>query len=139
MAAKPKVETIPIAYVGKKDRQDDPVAATGLVWTPGDVHHVTREQAAILLNHPDVWADDRSPGAQKKVPIEPHAPPKPQPTEDEAQMLSNMAPLIDIGVMDVDGLTQYGMREFGLALDPALDVAAMRAEIQSKIDGQKFN
>lgn len=133
-----KSNLIPIAYVGKKDRQDDPIAGTELVWVPGDVHHVTPHQAALLLNHPDVWADDRLPGLQKKKPIIPAVPVKPKMTEEEERALSNLAPLIDIGVLDKDGLQQFAMREFGMELDPAIDETAMREQVQARVDGQRF-
>ena len=139
MAKVAKSNLIPIGYVGKKDVQTDPVAGTGLEWRPGDVHNVTPEQAAILLNHPDVWVDDRPPAAQAKKPIEPHEAPKPVMTEEEERAMANLAPLIDVGVLDKSGLQQYAMREFGLDLNEQMPESQMRAEITSRIDGQRYN
>lgn len=47
-----------IAYVGLKERKEDNVAGTGLVWAGhGDTHTVSKRDAALLLKHPDVWAE----------------------------------------------------------------------------------
>lgn len=47
-----------IAYVGLKARKEDTVAGTGLVWVgKGDTHTVSKRDAALLLKHPDVWAE----------------------------------------------------------------------------------
>lgn len=54
-----------IAYVGLKERKEDNVAGTGLVWSGhGDTHTVSKRDAALLLKHPDVWAEVGEEGAQ---------------------------------------------------------------------------
>ncbi len=47
-----------IEYVGNKPRKEDTVAGTGLIWNgKGDTHVVGKREAAMLLKHPDVWAE----------------------------------------------------------------------------------
>ena len=48
-----------IEYIGNKDRKEDNVAGTGLVWEgKGDRHEVaSKKQAALLLAHECVWAE----------------------------------------------------------------------------------
>lgn len=45
-----------IQYIGQKERKVDNVAATGLVWTRGQIHAVPAALAPKFENHPDVWA-----------------------------------------------------------------------------------
>lgn len=53
-----------IEYVGAKERKTDNVAGTGLVWEgKGDRHKVSEKDAAMLLRHPDVWAEVPGDGA----------------------------------------------------------------------------
>lgn len=48
-----------IEYIGNKERKEDNVAGTGLVWEGnGDRHEVSnKKQAALLLAHEFVWAE----------------------------------------------------------------------------------
>lgn len=47
-----------ICYIGIKELKGDNVAATGLVWTRGQVHEVIDEKkCALLLAHALVWRD----------------------------------------------------------------------------------
>lgn len=52
-----------IKYVGlKADGERAFEANTGITWMPGSAHSVSVEHAALMLNHPDVWAlDDEQP------------------------------------------------------------------------------
>lgn len=53
-----------ISYIGLKEQKGDNVAATGLVWTRGQVHEVADEKkAAKLIEHKLIWAcaDGKSP------------------------------------------------------------------------------
>jgi hypothetical protein len=71
------MENIPIRYVGKKPEETDHTYGTGLTWTQEDnVKDVPADKAALLLNHPDVWADARAAKEQKKDPVKPVEPPK---------------------------------------------------------------
>lgn len=45
-----------IQYIGLKDRKVDNVAATGLVWTRGQIHAVPAALAPKFEAHADVWA-----------------------------------------------------------------------------------
>ncbi len=45
-----------IQYIGLKDRKVDNVAATGLVWTRGQIHAVPAAMAPKFEAHSDVWA-----------------------------------------------------------------------------------
>ena len=50
-----------IVYIGTKPRKSDNLAKTGLTWERGQVHEVSDDkQAALLLEHPDIWADAES-------------------------------------------------------------------------------
>ncbi len=65
-----------IVYRGTKEVKADNVAATGLVWTRGQVHKVEEvEKAEKLLAHPLIWADADKPyellPELKPVPAEP--------------------------------------------------------------------
>lgn len=137
--AAPVEKLIPIAYVGKKEAQDDPVAGTGLVWSPGVIHNVTREQAALLFNHPDVWVDDRPLRVQKRDPIKAGVKPQPELTEEETELLGRMPTMVDINVMDQAALQQYAMREFGMDLPTTMEIGEMRGQITQRIDGQRFD
>ena len=47
-----------IVYLGNKEIKADNVAASGLVWTRGQIHEVEDAvKAAKLLEHPLIWAD----------------------------------------------------------------------------------
>ncbi len=48
--------TVEIFYIGRKPVVRDPVAGTGLSWTPGQSHMVEDGAASKLLAHRDVWA-----------------------------------------------------------------------------------
>jgi hypothetical protein len=45
-----------VAYVGKKESQEDTIAGTGILWLPGSQHEVTQAQAHMLAQHTDSWA-----------------------------------------------------------------------------------
>lgn len=48
--------TINVKYIGQKDRKEDNVASSGLVWHGhGDVQQATPAQWAQLSKHPGVW------------------------------------------------------------------------------------
>ncbi len=46
-----------VKYIGNKVSKTDNVAATGLIWGPGQVHPVLDDVAAKLFSHPTVWKD----------------------------------------------------------------------------------
>lgn len=47
---------IDVEYIGTKDRKEDNVSGSGLVWNgSGDIQAVTREQWAKLQRHPEIW------------------------------------------------------------------------------------
>lgn len=80
-----------IAYVGLKERKEDNVAGTGLVWSGhGDTHTVSKRDAALLLKHPDVWAevgdedikDNGAAGLSGAKPTQDAAPPSSQESVD---------------------------------------------------------
>ena len=52
-----------IKYAGcKADGERAFADKTGITWMPGSAHSVSVEHAALMLNHPDVWAlDDEQP------------------------------------------------------------------------------
>ena len=45
-----------VQYIGLKDRKVDNVAATGLIWTRGQIHAVPAALAPKFEAHADVWA-----------------------------------------------------------------------------------
>jgi hypothetical protein len=47
--------TVPILYVGRKEREQDHLYGTGIVWLPGEVKDVPADKAPLLLRHTDVW------------------------------------------------------------------------------------
>lgn len=50
-------QLVPVAYLGHKDRKEDNVARSGVVWHGhGDVQNVTAQQWGLLSAHPGVWA-----------------------------------------------------------------------------------
>lgn len=51
-----------VVYIGTKLVKGDNVGATGLTWTPGQIHEIVDEKKALkLLDHPLVWADAAKP------------------------------------------------------------------------------
>ena len=61
--------TINVKYIGQKDRKEDNVASSGLVWHGhGDVQQATPGQWAQLSKHPNVWerAEDEIPAPAVK-------------------------------------------------------------------------
>lgn len=61
-----------VRYVGIKASRRDNLAWTGLTWTPGQVHEVADEAAAILLRFPSVWmeaVDEPKAQVQAKTPV----------------------------------------------------------------------
>lgn len=52
-----EAQMVPVAYIGHKERKEDNVARSGVVWHGhGDVQNVTAQQWGLLSAHPSVWA-----------------------------------------------------------------------------------
>lgn len=50
-------QLVPVVYLGHKDRKEDNVARSGVVWHGhGDVQNVTAQQWGLLSAHAGVWA-----------------------------------------------------------------------------------
>ena len=49
------VETVPVKYIGKRDRYVDGIYGTMITWTKGETILVPAEHAVKMLRHPDVW------------------------------------------------------------------------------------
>lgn len=61
-----------IVYVGNRDIKEDNIAQTGLIWARGEKHTVEDEKkAAMLLAHPEVWADADKPYELRPCAVEP--------------------------------------------------------------------
>lgn len=46
-----------IQYIGSRESKSDNVSGTGLVWTRGQIHSVSDDQAKKFLNYPSVWQE----------------------------------------------------------------------------------
>lgn len=128
------MQTIAIKYVGKKPSKVDNVAETGLVWLPGQVHEVPVVKAAIMLQHPDVWAADKpiSPQAHDtlaevaKAEIEKQK--KARDKEDEKRDIA----LVKKNLGEMKNKTEiidYAKKEFGIDLDPR----EKRAQLERRV------
>ena len=52
-----QAELVPVVYIGHKERKEDNIARSGIVWHGhGDVQNVTAQQWGLLSAHPSVWA-----------------------------------------------------------------------------------
>lgn len=49
------VETIPVKYIGIRERYADGIYGTMITWTKGETILVPAEHAVKMLRHPDVW------------------------------------------------------------------------------------
>lgn len=100
---------VTVAYVGKKESQEDTIAGTGILWLPGSQHDVTEEQAKILAVHTDSWeivgvseteeAQTKKPDAKKK-------------DDDEPKFT-----MVNLDTMTKQELADYATREFHEPLD----------------------
>ena len=124
--AKPVAGTVSIRYIGKKESHEDTVASTGIVWKPGMVKPVTREQAAILLAYPDCWEDARAESVRAKDTIKPVRPSDRRYTETDER---DYPPLVNLKALDKTGLQQYSIRHLGKKLDEDMSEDAMREAV----------
>lgn len=80
-------QLVPVVYLGHKDRKEDNVARSGVVWHGhGDVQNVTAQQWGLLSAHAGVWARATQVaqaaaasialGATEPTPLVVHEPPK---------------------------------------------------------------
>lgn len=86
-------QLVPVVYLGQKDRKEDNVARSGVVWHGhGDVQNVTAQQWGLLSAHPSVWAKSTQVaqaaasialGKTEPTPLVVHEPPKTAPEAND--------------------------------------------------------
>lgn len=118
---------VAVQYIGKKEKKEDTVAGTGLVWFQGQVHFVPPIVAAKLLKYPDAW---------KEV--------DPDSIEDPAIVgmmleesdINNPTKIIredthmpNFESMDKQALIAYGRTQFGIDIAPQTKEENIRAKL----------
>ena len=114
-----------IKYVGKKPTKQDNVAGTGKVWVgAGDVHEIPDEDAALLLKHPDVWAEAAAAEPEPLPPAETEPRWVLEPLSDEA------APVV------LDTMTDAEIRKFGRDIGLTVANTLKGDELREYVYGQ---
>lgn len=104
-------------YIGLKECKVDNVAASGLIWSQGETHEVTYQQALKLSRHPDVWD------------VQIGAPDTNTTAIEQVEIAEEFAPLSDVNTMSKQGLDMFLGREFGVdSTDMSKDEALARAK-----------
>jgi hypothetical protein len=117
------MQTIALQYIGKKPRQTDTVAKTGIVWNgPGDVQRVPILEVSKFLAHPMVWAV-HAPGAGLERIKPADGDPVPAEVKAEAVMTD------PLNEMDKAQLVAYA-ESIGIKLDKRRTVEALREKIR---------
>lgn len=124
------MDTIKIGYCGKKPEEIDHLYGTNLVWHPGVVHDVPREQAKLLLQHEDVWFDARKKKEREKDPIVAEHPKSPR-YEDDG---SDVPPPAKVHLMPKADLLRYAEMNFGERLDGEQSEAVIRAQVNRLVN-----
>jgi hypothetical protein len=122
-------KTIPIRYIGKKIEETDHLYGTGITWFGyGDVQPVPKYEAAFLLFHTDIFADDRNKADQAKDPIIPGRPKAPY------RDIDNELPTANLVYMTKEAMAQYHERNFRERIDPkTMTAQQMRNTIIDKM------
>lgn len=102
-----------VRYVGKKERKEDNVAGTGVVWRhPGDVQEVPDVAWAKLAKHPDVWAPaetSRAPSLAQAAKVQAPAPaPAPVASAERVKTWKDFAAEGGLSLNDVAMLVEAG-------------------------------
>jgi len=95
-------QLVPVVYLGHKDRKEDNVARSGVVWHGhGDVQNVTAQQWGLLSAHPSVWAKSTQVaqaaaasialGKTEPTPVVVHEPPKTAPVAADPNVVKPTA------------------------------------------------
>lgn len=126
-------KTIPIGYCGKKDEETDHLYGTGLVWNPGTVHDVPADKAALLLNHPDVWYDTRTPEVQAKKPVAPVAAAPKRTAEEEVTTAEVDLPR-NFEELSIPELDAFSVRNFNISLDQTQPIEKLREEVRANVE-----
>lgn len=124
-----------IRYVGKKDRKEDNVAQTGVVWEgKGDVQPVPDNAVPKLLMHPDIWElateepVTEQPSGETKTEEPVTEPVKTDPAKEMTEAEA-MPPLVNLESMDKAALKDFAQRQFGHEFHPNTGEAKMRQTI----------
>lgn len=118
-------EKISLQYIGNKGEFADTNYGTG-VWETDEVKKVSRETAAYMLFHDDVWRDARPAVARKKDPITPMRQPRVMPQRRERDPTP-----VNILMLDTKGCVDYASREFGVTLPTDLKPAVARERVRA--------
>lgn len=102
-----------VRYIGKKERKEDNVAGTGVVWRhPGDVQDVPDVAWAKLSKHPDVWAPaetSRAPSLAQAAKVKAPAPaPAPVANAERVKTWKDFAAEGGLSLNDVAMLVEAG-------------------------------
>lgn len=134
------MQAIPIGYRGPKEFETDTRYGTGLTWVQGDIHEVSRDQAELLLSHPDIWFDARKPKAIEKDPIKPRTMSASIYTEDEPfeedTVFVRTPPLESMTEKPV--LMQLAKAKFNVDLADSLTVGQMQSEVHKLMQERRY-
>lgn len=139
---------VAIRYVGQKPQQEDTVSGAkaegggALYWRQGEVEFVTREQAALLLFYPSMWADARTEDDKEKhgviVPRAPVDPRYAEQTEEELAEGRDVMPFVDVKKLDKQGLVTFAGTYLSKRLNIDDSLESLRDQVNRAVDGMRY-
>jgi hypothetical protein len=126
-----------IEYIGPKPEHKEDTG-TGIVWTPGAVHAITREQAGFLLYYTDCWRDARPAEEAAADPITVLKPIDVRFAKPDNPEERDLAPRPPLDKLTKEGLRVYAMRNFQQDLPETMTEPAMREKLRNLAFGKRY-